>query len=85
MKPQNLLLVVTLILSLLVTACAATTSANDAPEAANEPAKRIVFYNWADYIDPAFYDEFKAETGIEIVEDNFASYEELLAKFQGGH
>ena len=81
MKPQNLLLLLGLILSLLTAACASTTSAD---ETATGPAKRLVFYNWADYIDPAFYDEFEAETGIEVVEDNFASYEELLAKFQGG-
>jgi spermidine/putrescine transport system substrate-binding protein len=85
MKLHNLFLILSLVLTLLVTACAATTSANDAADpGASGPAKRIVFYNWADYIDPAFYDEFEAETGIEVVEDNFASYEELLAKFQGG-
>jgi spermidine/putrescine transport system substrate-binding protein len=84
MKLHNLFLIISLVLSLGVTACAATTSADQGPEATGGPAKRIVFYNWADYIDPEFYTEFEAETGIEVVEDNFASYEELLAKFQGG-
>lgn len=83
MKTNNFVLVVVFFLSVLVTACTATTSANEVA-AAGEPAKRIVFYNWSDYIDPEFYDIFEAETGIEVVEDNFASYEELLAKFQGG-
>lgn len=84
MKAQKITLLILLIFALLTTACAAATSANEAPEAAGGPAKKIIFYNWADYIDPEFYEIFKAETGIEIVEDNFASYEELLAKFQGG-
>ncbi len=85
MKSYSFYLMVVLVLCILVTGCAATTSASQ-PQAAGavEPARRIVFYNWADYIDPEFYKEFEAETGIEVVEDNFASYEELLAKFQGG-
>jgi spermidine/putrescine transport system substrate-binding protein len=81
MKSQNLWLMLVFILGLLTTACAATTSAD---EAAAGPAKRIVFYNWPDYVNPEFLDEFKAETGVEVVHDSFASYEELLAKFQGG-
>lgn len=83
MKSHSLWLMLVFILSLLTTACAATTSADEAPAGVG-PAKRIVFYNWADYVNPEFLAEFEAETGIEVVEDNFASYEELLAKFQGG-
>jgi spermidine/putrescine transport system substrate-binding protein len=56
---------------------------NEIPTA-NGAAERIVFYNWTDYIDPEFYEMFEAETGIEVVEDNFTGYEELLAKLQGG-
>jgi spermidine/putrescine transport system substrate-binding protein len=72
--------------SLLLQACADTTSANEGPATAdtNGAAKQIVMYNWADYIEPEFYPMFKAETGIEVVEDNFGSFEELLAKLQGG-
>jgi spermidine/putrescine transport system substrate-binding protein len=86
MKAYNsLLLMVLILLSLFSQACASTTSANEpAIDAPGGAAQRIVMYNWADYIDPEFYPMFKAETGIEVVEDNFASFEEMLAKLQGG-
>ncbi len=49
-----------------------------------EPANEIVVYNWSEYIDPEIYTMFEEEFGISIVEDNFSSNEELLAKLQGG-
>jgi len=58
--------------------------ATEAPAAEVEPAKEIVFYNWSDYIAPEIYGLFEEETGITVVEDNFSSNEELLAKLQGG-
>ena len=58
--------------------------ATEAPAAEVEPAKEIVFYNWSDYIGPEIYGLFEEETGITVVEDNFSSNEELLAKLQGG-
>ncbi|HFC08871.1 MAG TPA: spermidine/putrescine ABC transporter substrate-binding protein [Chloroflexi bacterium] len=62
---------------------AATEAPTVAPQAV-QPAKQIVFYNWSDYIDPKVYELFEKETGIKVVEDNFSSNEELLAKLQGG-
>lgn len=53
-------------------------------DAAVEAAKNIVLYNWTEYIDPDLYGEFEAATGIKVVEDNYSSNEELLAKLQGG-
>ena len=49
-----------------------------------EPAKEIVIYNWSDYVAPEMYDLFEQETGIKVIEDNFSSNEDLLAKLQGG-
>lgn len=49
-----------------------------------EPAKEIVIYNWSDYVAPEMYELFEKETGIKIIEDNFSSNEDLLAKLQGG-
>ncbi len=49
-----------------------------------EPASEIVIYNWSEYIDPEIYTMFEDEFGIKVVEDNFSSNEELLAKLQGG-
>ncbi|NOY99521.1 MAG: spermidine/putrescine ABC transporter substrate-binding protein [Chloroflexi bacterium] len=60
-------------------------AATEAPVAeAVEPAKEIVFFNWSEYIDPEIYTLFEDETGIKVVEDNFSSNEEMLAKLQGG-
>ncbi|NOX62555.1 MAG: spermidine/putrescine ABC transporter substrate-binding protein [Chloroflexi bacterium] len=49
-----------------------------------EPAKEIVLFNWSEYIDPEIYTQFEEATGIKVLEDNFSSNEELLAKLQGG-
>ncbi len=48
------------------------------------PASEIVLYNWTEYMDPDIYTMFEEEYGISVVEDNFSSNEELLAKLQGG-
>ncbi len=62
----------------------AAPAEEQAAPAAVEPAKEIVFYNWSEYIDPEIYTLFEEETGIKVVEDNFSSNEEMLAKLQGG-
>jgi spermidine/putrescine transport system substrate-binding protein len=49
-----------------------------------EPAKEIQIFNWTDYMDPDIYTKFEEATGIKVVESNFASNEEMLAKLQGG-
>ncbi|RMG97472.1 MAG: spermidine/putrescine ABC transporter substrate-binding protein [Chloroflexi bacterium] len=62
----------------------AVTETESTGETAVEPATEIVMYNWSEYIDPEIYTLFEQETGIRIVEDNFSSNEEMLAKLQGG-
>jgi spermidine/putrescine transport system substrate-binding protein len=37
-----------------------------------------------EYIDPAIKDQFEAECGVQVIEDNFDSNETLLAKLQAG-
>jgi spermidine/putrescine transport system substrate-binding protein len=49
-----------------------------------QPASEIVIYHWSEYIDPDVYSLFEEEYGIRVVEDNFSSNEEMLAKLQGG-
>ena len=46
--------------------------------------EEIVFFNWTEYIDPDLYGEFEQASGIRVIEDNYSSNEELLAKLQGG-
>lgn len=53
-------------------------------EEAVKPADEIVIYNWSDYIAPGMYEKFQEETGTKVIEDNFSSNEDLLAKLQGG-
>jgi spermidine/putrescine-binding protein len=51
---------------------------------AQGPAEVLNFYNWSDYIEPEIYAKFEEEYGIKVVEDNYGSNEDLLAKLQGG-
>jgi spermidine/putrescine transport system substrate-binding protein len=44
----------------------------------------LYFYNWSEYIEPELYTEFEEEYGIKVVEDTFASNEDLFAKLQAG-
>jgi spermidine/putrescine-binding protein len=93
---RTLILVLTVLVTLgmLLTACGPKSAPQEAPQSGEnesaapsgevEPAKEIVFYNWSEYIDPEIYTLFEEETGIKVVEDNFSSNEELLAKLQGG-
>ena len=58
-----------------------------APAASSDSVKlpeEIVMFNWTDYIDPDLYGEFEEASGIRVIEDNYSSNEELLAKLQGG-
>ncbi|OGO72124.1 MAG: hypothetical protein A2Z37_02625 [Chloroflexi bacterium RBG_19FT_COMBO_62_14] len=47
-------------------------------------SQELYFYTWVEYIDPAIEEEFEAECGVKVIEDNFDSNETLLAKLQAG-
>jgi len=47
-------------------------------------ADKIYLYTWVEYIDPATYDQFQEECGVEVIETNFDSNETLLATLQAG-
>ncbi|MGQ9600037.1 MAG: ABC transporter substrate-binding protein [Anaerolineae bacterium] len=49
-----------------------------------ELAKELHVYNWSEYIDPEIYADFEKEFGVKVIEDTFASNEDLLAKLQAG-
>ncbi|RME45582.1 MAG: spermidine/putrescine ABC transporter substrate-binding protein [Chloroflexi bacterium] len=75
-------------------------TATQAPPAAEKPAEgaqptgfqvdrsRLVpelhIFHWSEYIDPEIYTQFENEFGVKVIEDNFASNEDLLAKLQAG-
>lgn len=46
--------------------------------------RKINFFVWGEYTSRSIFEEFTAQTGISVVESNFASNEELLAKIQAG-
>jgi spermidine/putrescine-binding protein len=71
---------------LLVAAMALTLAACGParPGGEGELAKELHIYNWSEYIDPEIYADFEAEFGVKVIEDTFASNEDLLAKFQAG-
>ena len=93
MKKHSVTLI--LALSLMLAACAPAPisapapaqpaqPAAQAPAAEVQPAQEIVMYNWTEYIDPDILPQFEEATGIRVIEDNFSSNEEMLAKLQGG-
>jgi spermidine/putrescine transport system substrate-binding protein len=45
---------------------------------------KLYFYNWVTYIPEDVRQDFKKETGIEVVLDEFASNEEMYAKLTAG-
>lgn len=48
-------------------------------------AERVVhLYIWANYASPEVLGRFTAKTGIRVIQSNYASNEELLAKLQAG-
>jgi spermidine/putrescine-binding protein len=42
------------------------------------------FYNWSDYMNPELIDAFKAEYGVNVIEDFYPSNEELFARVAEG-
>ncbi len=47
-------------------------------------AQTLRVFIWADYIEPQVYRQFEREFGVRVLEDNFASNEDLRAKLQAG-
>ncbi|MCM2417013.1 spermidine/putrescine ABC transporter substrate-binding protein [Streptomyces sp. RKAG293] len=45
----------------------------------------LVYFNWADYVDPAVFDGFRKEYGVKIIQSNFDSMEGMVAKLNAGN
>ncbi|HOA23249.1 MAG TPA: spermidine/putrescine ABC transporter substrate-binding protein [Aggregatilineales bacterium] len=72
---------------LLLAACSSgggAPASGDAEGAGEDVARELQLFIWSEYIDPEVYTLFEEETGIRVIESNFASNEEMLAKVQGG-
>ncbi len=86
---------VILVLLLVLAGCGPTMPPTAAPTAQPttgatiEPtqpqlAAQLHIFNWSEYIDPEIYADFEREYGVRVIEDTFASNEDLLAKLQAG-
>jgi putrescine transport system substrate-binding protein len=54
------------------------------PAGTQAQSKRVNFYNWSDYIDPAVLKDFTRDTGIEVTYDTFDSNDLLETKLLAG-
>ena len=45
----------------------------------------LVYFNWADYLDPSVFKGFQREYGVKIIQSNFDSMEGMYAKIQAGN
>jgi spermidine/putrescine transport system substrate-binding protein len=62
-----------------------SAAASTDPAAAGEIEDKLVLFNYAQYVDPATYEAFKAKfPNVEIVDANYASEEEAGAKLRAG-
>lgn len=52
------------------------------PAQAGTLAKTLHLFNWDNYIDPQVLKDFEKEFGVRVIEDKFASNEDMLAKLQ---
>jgi spermidine/putrescine transport system substrate-binding protein len=45
----------------------------------------LVYFNWADYVDPSVFKGFEKEYGVKVVQSNFDSMEGMVAKLNAGN
>lgn len=45
----------------------------------------LVYFNWADYVDPSVFAGFQKEYGVRVIESNFDSMEGMAAKLDAGN
>lgn len=44
----------------------------------------LYLYNWGDYIDPELLEEFRSESGVQVVVDTYETNEDMIAKVRAG-
>ncbi len=70
--------------TLSILACQPNTSPQQGGGGGGGDANQLNLYNWNEYIAPSNIKNFQKETGAKIIQDTYASNEELLAKLQAG-
>ncbi|MGW7194745.1 extracellular solute-binding protein [Streptomyces chryseus] len=71
-------------------ACGFTSAGGASQEARDEPIEPkidgdLVYFNWADFVDPAVFAGFEKEYGVKVVQSNFDSMEGMAAKLNSGN
>ncbi|MFD4143208.1 spermidine/putrescine ABC transporter substrate-binding protein [Streptomyces sp. NPDC058572] len=61
-----------------------------APADSDEPIKvrpdgDLVYFNWADFVDPGVFAGFEKEYGVKVIQSNFDSMEGMVAKLNAGN
>lgn len=51
----------------------------------NADERRLNLYNWQDYIGETTLEDFRARTGVRVVQSFFATNDELFAKLKAGN
>ena len=75
MKKRILMCLFCITLPLSLSGCG---EVNDAPNG------KVIVYNWGEYIDPDVLDQFREETGIKVVYDEFETNETMFPKVDAG-
>ena len=45
----------------------------------------LVYFNWADYVEPSVFEGFQNEYGVKVIQSNFDSMESMQAKLAAGN
>ncbi|MFJ8011467.1 extracellular solute-binding protein [Streptomyces sp. NPDC096339] len=45
----------------------------------------LVYFNWADFVDPAVFEGFEKEYGVKVIQSNYDSMEGMAAKLNAGN
>ena len=71
-----------------MTALAAACGGNGGGQSSGRTEQKLggtlLYYNWADYVNPKTYPAFTKATGVKIRKDFYASNEDMLAKLKAG-
>ncbi|MFJ3876337.1 spermidine/putrescine ABC transporter substrate-binding protein [Streptomyces sp. NPDC090077] len=78
-------------LALTASGCGFSSAGDPAgQEAAQKPIDvkvdgDLVYFNWADFVDPAVFEGFQKEYGVKVVQSNYDSMEGMAAKLNAGN
>jgi spermidine/putrescine transport system substrate-binding protein len=68
------------------TNASATASPSDTePAVVPQVDGDLVYFNWADYVDPSVFAGFSKEYGVKIIQSSFDSMEAMVAKMNAGN